>query len=109
MKRDDLREYLPTDETIRRVMDPVRAEETFRRAMESVQHVQLDRMAEQGAAPAADAAPAAKPERKRWPWWMVLGAALSPVAPAVLVYWLLVPHGSGEGAEAPREVPPTLR
>ena len=103
MKDNDLSKYLPTEETIRRVTDRSLSEENRRRTLESPRLREAVAQREPkptvapipGVPPAGSAVEGAAPGagNRRIRPGVLLGAVLAVLAPALLVYWLLVPRG----------------
>jgi hypothetical protein len=103
MKNDELNKYLPTEETIRRVTDRSLSEENRRRTLENPQL--REAMTQREPKPAVPQVPGATPagsavegaasavRNRRLQSGVMLGAVLAVLAPALLVYWLLVPRG----------------
>ncbi|WP_437533297.1 hypothetical protein WME79_06345 [Sorangium sp. So ce726] len=103
MSDEDLKKYLPTEETFRRVADRAASDENMRRALARVKEappVVADRLGP--AARAALARPAVhrkeprRPSRWRLLGW-IAGAAAAVTAPALLIYWLFVPRDAPSG------------
>ncbi|EYF06181.1 Hypothetical protein CAP_2371 [Chondromyces apiculatus DSM 436] len=155
MRDDEIRKYLPTEETQRRAADRVASEENKRRALDDprvqaalatpeaalaagargphgaqvrtrrggrrppVQGAQATQAVEGSRDPGRHAPPrawsgqgASRAPRSPWPWWRsAIGAAVAVLAPAALVYWLLVTGRTGAPAPAtgaaPRAAAPT--
>ncbi|XYI02059.1 hypothetical protein ACMHYB_20700 [Sorangium sp. So ce1128] len=111
MSDEDLKKYLPTEETFRRVADRAASDENMRRALSRVKEAPPIVAAPLG--PAEQAAlvrPGARSEAlqkepsrpSRWRLLgSIVGAAAAVSAPALLIYWLFVPRDVPSGPVAP--------
>ncbi|WP_437965123.1 hypothetical protein WMF04_36540 [Sorangium sp. So ce260] len=108
MSDEDLKKYLPTEETFRRVADRAASDENMRRALSRVKAAPPS--AADGLGPTARAAltpretgpevrqkAPSRPSRWRLLGW-IAGAAVAVSAPALLIYWLFVPRDAPSGA-----------
>lgn len=110
MSDEDLKKYLPTEETFRRVADRAASDENMRRALSRVKEAPPIVAAPLG--PAEQAAlvrpgarsEALRKEPSRPSRWRLLGsiagAAAAVSAPALLIYWLFVPRDAPSGPVA---------